>query len=235
MDGIYKSYAFFHLNNWDYNNQEKKYPNELIEIHKKIHYEDLPGFYLYLDMKYLSLDGYGLPSVHSEYENDYIFTEELIENWVICHSASYLWYCLVHCKSDYERCFNIYAIKEYQQQEIKDLANKIDHEKFRDVKFGVELLGGIGGQFESKIFPRLLKLTKANNRGLDKQTQFMLYILISIIIIGVIFPLILSSFAFNVSFLFVTTMTIVWAMIVTITIFVLEFERVLMGEIKFLG
>jgi hypothetical protein len=231
----YKDINSFNLRLWDYDNQEKKYPPILIETRSKfLKDEEIPGAYMYLDMKTLVMDRH-LPMQLDLYDDqDYNITYpfNLVEKWALAHSGNNLWYCLDHKWNSYKDCFNFRAFREYEKESIIKLAKKIDNNKYSNSEFNKDLLADIGGEMASFYIPKLYELMFNNLRPLSTTLTFLVNILFLVLFSGVLIPLILSSIEVSFNLLLIVTNLSVGILCLSLVFFLLKFKSILNEELK---
>ncbi len=235
MDNYYKELNFFDVHLWDYDNEEKKYSPELKKLRKEFLYEDgLQGSYLYLDMKSLVLDDYHSwqLELYDRYDYDYTYSLKILEKWSGSHSGNNLWYCLEHKWHSYKGCFDFYALRQHEQDEIVDLCKKINPQKYRNSKFDKDLLASVGSEFDGYILPRLHKLTYFNTLGLPTSLNFLLLIMFLTIISGVLLPLLMTSIKMEKEMLLITSNFAVGILCLSLFYFLFKFRKILNNEIK---
>lgn len=235
MDNKYKKLDFFHIQLWDYNNQDKKYSAELKKLRDEfLNDQNIPGANLYLDIKSLVLDDYRTwqLELYDRYDYDYTYSLEILEKWSAAHSGNNFWYCLENKWYDYEGCFNLHALRQHDQDEIVDLCKKINPQKYRNSKFDKDLLASIGSEFAGYILPRLYELTYYNTLGLPQSLNFLLLILFLAIISGVLLPLLATSIKVNTDLLLITSNVAVGILCMSLFYFLIKFKKILSNEIK---
>jgi len=235
IDNKYKYLSFFDIHNWDYDNQNKKYPKELNALRDEYFKEEnLPGAGMYMDMKSLVLDQ-GSPwqlELYDKHDHDFTYSLEILEEWTGAHSGNNLWYCLEHKRAAYDGCFNFHAFRQHEQEEILHLAKKIDSKKYGKRKFDSELLADIGGEMASFYIPRLHELTYYNTTPLSRTLNFLLTMLFVTMITGVVVPLLLTAIKVGQQVLLVTSSVSVSTLCLSLFYFLLKFKRILNNEIK---
>jgi len=169
IDSDYQYLTFFDLHYWDYDN-ENKYPAELKELRSKYFEEEsIPGADLYLAIKsFVSFeDKFGPIELYSQYDYDFTYTLEILENWSESHAANRLYYCFKYKRAAYKEAFDFTAIRKENKEEIEHLAGKIDSDKFTGKSFGEDLLADIGTDMDSFYLPRLYSLSYYNSLPLS--------------------------------------------------------------------
>jgi hypothetical protein len=235
MDNKYKELDFFDIHLWDYDNEKKKYSAELKQLRDEFFKEEnIPGAYLYLDMKSLVLDDYHTwqLELYDRYDYDYTYSKEILEKWSGAHSGNNLWYCLEHKWHGYEGCFDFFAIRQHDQDEIVDLCKKINPQKYRNSKFDKDLLASVGSEFDGYILPRLHELTYYNTLGLPASLNFLLLIMFLTIISGVLLPLLMTSIKVEKEILLITSNFAVGILVMSLFYFLFKFRKILNTEIK---
>lgn len=232
IDGKYKSLDFFDIKLWDYDNQDKQ--PELKKLRDDFFNDTLFGAYLYLDIKSLVLDDnhkWQL-ELYDNYDYDFTYSIEILENWRDAHSGGNLWYCLEHKRHAYEGCFNFNGIRKDDQDEILSLCQKINSQKFKNSKFDKDLLATIGSEFDSYILPRLHELTYYNTLGLPKSLNFLLTILFMTVVSGVLIPLLITAIKVETKLLINISNLAVSILCLSIFYFLIKFKKILKAEIK---
>lgn len=233
IDRTYANLDFFDLQNWDYENQDK-YPETKALRKKFFEEENIPGAYLYLDMKSLVLENsqdWQL-ELYDKFDHDFTYSVEILSKWTNSHSGGNLWYCLDNKWHSYKDCFDFTALREAQKEEIQHLAKKINQDKFRNRKFDNTLLADIGSDMDTFYLPRLFNATYFNSLGLSKTLNFLLTILFLTIVTGVLTPLILTAIKVSFTVLLVFSSFAVSVLCISLLYFLIEFKNILTLEIN---
>lgn len=235
LDNQFRHIDHFVINDWDYENQDKIYSSELIALRSKFQEEEnIPGAYLYLDMKSLVLDGntsWQL-DLYDRFDHDKTYPIELLRQWTHCRSGNTLWTCFKYKYHNYKGCFDLTAIGTNDAEEIEHLASKINGQKYRNRKFDKDLLADVGNDMDTFYLPRLHKLTYYNTLGLSGTLNFLLTILLFTIISGVLAPLLLTALKVDFKILLVTSSFSVSILCLSLFYFLTKFKKILTNEIK---
>lgn len=162
---------------------------------------------------YLEMKSFLLPvrifdeTVYSEFDVELMYSSRILDKWQEYDCGNMIWYLFENKYGLYEGQFDFNSFHISKQNEIELLSKKIDNERYNDIEFGPALLGKLGSQVDLDIIPKLNRLQHAFEQGLPKILKFMYFILSSMLIFGVILPVMIKLFNFPiiVSFIPITT------------------------------
>lgn len=227
MEKKYRQLTYFHLH-IDYSSNK---PKDLIyEFYEE---REIPGANFYLALKSLLVSekkSFQL-ELYDEYDYNIVYPFKMVSKWVGASSANSFFYYLDHKWHSYKNSFNLQSVSKVDAEKIVSLCKKINESKYKNTVFDRELLVEIGNDFESLIFPRLYQLTYQNENGIPETLIFLIRILISTMIFGVLIPLVLSSIKTNLNFMIIISSISIIILCLSIIYFVLNFKKILENEI----
>jgi hypothetical protein len=224
----YKNINLFHI-------RIPKYEDSHKDLIRQLHAEKYKdGFYLYFDMKSLVLNHRNRwqLDLYDQYDHDKTYTIDILENWIMAHSGSYLWYCLENEYQDYKHCLFPQNIHQHDQKQILSLCKKINSDKYMNSHYNTDLLVSIGNDFTGYLLPKLYDLTSLNEQRLPKYVSLLIYLLYVTMITGVLLPLIMISLKVNFTLLLIISSLGVGVLGLSLVLFLLQFKNILENEIR---
>ncbi len=182
---------------------------------------------------YLEMKSFLLPvsifdeTVNSEFDVDIMYSTNILDKWQEYDCGSMIWYLFDDNFALYEGQFNFNSFNSSKQNEIVGLSKQIDNDRYKNLEFGPELLGKLGSQIDLDIIPKLNRLQHTYEQGLPKIVKFMYFILSSMLVFGVIVPVISKLFNFPI---IVSFISIVIVLSVT-TFFIFRLPFIMKSEI----
>ena len=149
---------------------------------------------VYLEMKCFLPNGHYERMLHDPYDSDELYPIEQIKKWTQYECGGVMWSTFVDKYRDYLGQFNFELIPQDAQIAIKNLSNKIDKERYKNVEFGPSLIGELGSQISLEILPKLNKVQLSFQEKLPAVIQFMYKTLFLLLLCGAIIPIILINF-----------------------------------------
>jgi len=166
-------------------------------------------------------------TVYSEFDVELMYSTNTLDKWQEYDCGSMIWNLFDDKYMLYEGQFDFNSFQVSKQKEIDLLAKKIDIERYKNIEFGPNLLGKLGSQIDLDIIPKLNRLQHEFEKGIPVILRFMYFVLSSILIFGVVLPIILKLFDFPVIISFISITTVL-----SLTIFlVLRLPYVMKREI----
>jgi hypothetical protein len=187
----YKQLSYFDVNSNNSFEQAKKFINDHSINDSK---------YLFLELK--SFENENMPfdeTLLSEFEVSRYYPTSILENWKTNHCGNGLWYYFEDKREAFKGCFKLFAVNQLVQNEIKQLAVKIDKERYKNCDFGYELLAKLGTQIDSDILPNLYSL-QVSIEYKPKIINFLWLVLSILIGFGILLPLFSILFSFPLFF-----------------------------------
>ncbi len=182
---------------------------------------------------YLEMKSFLLPlrifdeTVYSEFDVELMYSSSILDKWQEYDCGNMIWYLFENKYNLYEGQFNFNSFPSSKQKEIELLSRKIDKERYENIEFGPDLLGKLGSQIDLDIIPKLNRLQHEFEQGLPKILKFMYSILSSMLLFGVILPVIIKLLDFPIIFSFISITTVLSATI----FFILRLPNIMKREI----
>jgi hypothetical protein len=168
---------------------------------------------LYLELKSLLYTEPKQKKTTSDIEYPEQYKIEILEKWLEHKVGSGLWYYFGYKFGDYKDSLDIDAVYERHQDKIMTLANDINSELFEDSSFNEVFLSKLGEYINKDLLPKLFQAQNKIKSGLSKSLQYIYMLFASLVLIGVVIPLLcilfqlpsialICSFSFVISILF---------------------------------
>lgn len=145
----------------------------------------------YLEVKSFLPENHFDRTLYTEFEvNDILYTTDALDKWQEYSCGNMMWYCFINQYSNYRGLFNFESFSRANIDEIKNLSNKIDKERYEYIEFGPELIGKLGNQIEQDLIPKLSNLQHQFDGSLPLVVKFMYRTILFLLIFGAVIPVI---------------------------------------------
>ena len=144
---------------------------------------------LYLELKsllYTQPKQKNLPTT-IEYPSQY--NPAILEKWLEHKVGSGLWYHFGYRFGDFKNTLDLDALHERHQDKIMALANSIDPISFEESSFNDVFLSKFGEYINKDLIPKLFEAQSNKQNGLSKTLQLLYMLFGSMVVIGVLIPL----------------------------------------------
>ena len=144
---------------------------------------------LYLELKsllYTQPKQKNLPTT-IEYPSQY--NPAILEKWLEHKVGSGLWYHFGYRFGDFKNTLDLDALHERHQDKIMALASSIDPVSFEESSFNDVFLSKFGEYINKDLIPKLFEAQSNKQNGLSKTLQLLYMLFGSMVVIGVLIPL----------------------------------------------
>lgn len=144
---------------------------------------------LYLELKsllYTQPKQKNLPTT-IEYPSQY--NPAILEKWLEHKVGSGLWYHFGYRFGDFKNTLDLDALHERHQDKIMALANSIDPVSFEESSFNDVFLSKFVEYINKDLIPKLFEAQSNKQNGLSKTLQLLYMLFGSMVVIGVLIPL----------------------------------------------
>jgi len=132
--------------------------------------------------------------LYTNYDFHYTYSFKIVNAWSSYNTANCLYTTLDHEYSLLNRHLLLANIHSSTESNIRQLAKKINPDKYSDTTIPLnKLIANIGTDFDSLYFPRLRFIIYENIPMLSKSLNYLVNSMISIIIFGTLIPITLQS------------------------------------------
>lgn len=231
MRGVYKD-----LNYFDIQNQQLDSSSQIYQLRQNFWADSTinkSAGQLYSALESLCLDKNNWSSeLHDSYDHDLIYPLEVLHEWIYYYNANELWYWFNHEYREIRHVIDFTSITSEEKKKIESFARKIDSNRYKNPRFNESLLADLGTDFESHYFALLYERTKENNSGLPQTINLLLWLTLSLIIIGVLVPIILLALTLPDFIERIITSSIINIMTAALLLFLWKFKSVLFKEVS---
>lgn len=148
-------------------------------------------------------------SVLDEYkENDIcrLFPLNFVYNLMVHNPANVFYYYLDYEEYEYKEFINIDCLTEEEQQQVLQACLSINKEKYKNEKYGKNMLLKLGSEFQEYIIPRLYEIQEEYERPIPNYLNVTILTFRVLLIFGIIMPFI--SFIFDLIFLDIISISV---------------------------